>query len=106
MITYEWTITEIPCYPTDGNLQDVVFAAYYTVTAREGGYEASEPSCIALAPPTGQFTPYADLTQDQVVGWVKDALGPDGVAALEANLANVLAEQINPTVAVNPLPWG
>ena len=51
------------------------------------------------------FTPYEDLTQDQVVGWTKDALGDEQVAATEANVAAQIETQKNPPVVTPPLPW-
>ena len=51
----------------------------------------------------GSFTPYAQLTQSQVVGWCWE----NGVnqAATETAINNNLALQINPLVTQPPLPW-
>jgi len=51
----------------------------------------------------GAFTPYAQLTQSQVVGWCWS----NGVnqAATEAAVNANLAAQINPTVIQPTLPW-
>ena len=51
----------------------------------------------------GSFTPYAQLTQSQVVGWCLE----NGVnqAATETAINNNLALQINPLVTQPPLPW-
>jgi hypothetical protein len=51
------------------------------------------------------FTPYASLTQAQVIGWVQDALGEEQVASYEANVAQQIENQINPPVVTPPLPW-
>jgi hypothetical protein len=51
------------------------------------------------------FTPYEDLTLAQVVGWVQDALGENQVASYEANVAQQIADQIDPPVVAPPLPW-
>jgi hypothetical protein len=47
------------------------------------------------------ITAYADLTQEQVVGWVQDALGKDTV---EASLAGQIEALKHPTQATG-LPW-
>ena len=57
-------------------------------------YEAGSP-----------YTPYADLTQDQVIGWVQAAMGAEQVASIEAGLATNIADQINPPVVTPKLPW-
>lgn len=44
--------------------------------------------------PSSPFTPFADLTEDQVVGWVKDALGPEAVSFYETKVAEAVAEAI------------
>jgi hypothetical protein len=48
--------------------------------------------------------PYADLTEETVVGWVKASLGAEGVAAVDAVLAANIASQKAPKVA-SGLPW-
>jgi len=53
--------------------------------------------------PSGAFTPYADLTQAQVLGWVW-ANGVDKDAT-EASVQAQIDSQINPTVIQPPLPW-
>ena len=50
------------------------------------------------------LVPFADLTEDTVVGWVKDKLGADKVANIEAQLQAQLDEQTAPTKA-SGVPW-
>ena len=51
----------------------------------------------------GSFTPYADLTQSQVVGWCwSNGVNQEATeAAINANLA----AQITPATTQPPLPW-
>ena len=51
----------------------------------------------------GSFTPYAQLTQSQVVGWIWES-GVDKTATEAAINAN-LAAQITPATTQPPLPW-
>ena len=51
--------------------------------------------------PSASFTPFADLTQEQVVDWVKGALGSAAVSYYEAKTAEVVdaalaSEEPNP----------
>jgi len=49
--------------------------------------------------------PYADLTEEVVIGWVKEALGGDEkVAEIEAALQEQLDQQHAPTKAAG-VPW-
>lgn len=53
------------------------------------------------------FIPYADLTNEIVVGWIKSKLGEDGVLAVNNSLAESVSDQINPPVipTKTDLPW-
>ena len=48
--------------------------------------------------------PFADLTPEIVIGWVKDHFGAEKVAEIEAALEAQIAEQAAPTKATGT-PW-
>jgi hypothetical protein len=50
------------------------------------------------------FTPYADITEAQAIGWVKDSMGEDAVTALEASIAAQIEASKEP-VSVAGVPW-
>ena len=56
-----------------------------------------------MRPEGGSFTPYANLTQEQVLGWCW-AGGVDK-AAIESGIQTQIDGQINPPVVQPPLPW-
>jgi hypothetical protein len=51
----------------------------------------------------GTFTPYASLTQEQVLGWCW-ANGVDKTAT-EASVQASINNKINPPITTPPLPW-
>ena len=53
------------------------------------------------------FTDFADLTETQVIGWVKNILGTSSVASIEKNTKSVLESKKTPsqTPAKKDLPW-
>ena len=51
------------------------------------------------------FTPYDQLTEEKVIGWVQTGLGAEGVAAAELQVQNAIDNLINPPVVYLPLPW-
>jgi hypothetical protein len=53
--------------------------------------------------PSGTFTPYDQLTQEQVLGWCW-ANGVDKTAT-EANVQSQIDNQISPPTIQPPLPW-
>lgn len=105
-ITNTWVINQMNEYPELDGEQDVVFQVHYTLNGTDGTYNGSVYGSVGVTiDAEAPFTPYAQLTQDQVIGWVQTALGAEQVAAMEANVAQQIADQINPPVVTLPLPW-
>lgn len=107
MNTYTWSISGLLCYPTDKGEADVVFTANWGITASDGkGHDVTilgnQPLNYDGKTP---FTPYDQLTKEQVIGWVQDAMGPDTVASYYAGLDQRIKDLINPPVIIPPLPW-
>jgi hypothetical protein len=108
MTTITWTITAMDCYSQENSETDVVFTVHWTCAGQQvsGGntYTGSVYSTCAVPAPTGgSFTPYNQLTEQQVLGWIW-ANGVDK-AATEAAVQQQIANQINPPVVQPPLPW-
>jgi hypothetical protein len=103
MTEFTWTINAMDCYPTEGGETDVVFTVHWTCSGTDGTYTSSVYSICSVPMPTGTFTPYADLTQEQVLGWIWD----NGVDkdATEAAVQQQIDNEINPPVVTPPLPW-
>lgn len=101
--TINWTVTAMNCYPQADNQTDVVFTVHWTCAGTQDTYSASVYSTCAVPAPEGTFTPYDQLTQDQVLGWVW-ANGVDKDAT-EASVQQQIDNQINPPVVTPPLPW-
>jgi hypothetical protein len=106
MITNTWAVTQMDAYPERDGKTDVVFTVHWTLTGSEAGFVGTAYGTQGVTvDPDAPFTPYADLTQEQVVGWVKAAMGAERVAELEAGVANQINEQIVPSAVTPPLPW-
>ncbi len=102
MTTITWTITAMDCSTTEQN-PDTVIVCHWTCSGTQDTYSASVYSTCSVPAPTGAFTPYADLTLAQVLGWCWD----NGVNkdATEAAVQQQIQNQINPPVVTPPLPW-
>jgi hypothetical protein len=97
-------VSALDCYPQESGNTDVVFNVHWTCAGTDGTYNASVYSTCSVPAPTGSaFTPYDQLTQQQVLGWIW-ANGVDQ-AATEAAVQTQLDNQINPPVVTPPLPW-
>ena len=98
--TNTWKIAGLERETADG----YVFTAHYTVDANDGTYSAGAYGSVGFEKPE-TLVPFADLTEEQVVGWVKAAIGGDDkVAEVEAALQQQLDEQAAPTKA-SGTPW-
>ena len=106
-MTILWLIERLLTKPVEGSLTDVVITADWrcngTVQSPTEAYSGTCYGSCSFAPPTGSFTPYEDLTQDQVLSWCY-ANGVDK-SAIEANVTAQIENQINPPVVSLPLPW-
>ena len=102
-MTILWLIERLLVKPTEGTLTDVVITADWRCNGSQESFSGTCYGSCSFAPPTGSFTPYPDLTQEQVLGWCY-ANGVDK-SAIEANVTAQIENQIDPPVVVLPLPW-
>ena len=100
---FTWTVSAIDCYPQADGETNVVFNVHWRLVGTQDTYNGSVYSTCGVPAPTGAFTPYADLTQDQVLSWIW-ANGVDKDSAEAAVQAQIDA-QITPTVVQPALPW-
>jgi hypothetical protein len=97
--TFTWAVANLERETADG----FVFTVHYTVNAEDGTYSAGAYGSIGLERPDS-LIPFDDLTEDMVVGWVKDKFGDEKVAEIEAALQAQLDEKHSPTKAAG-VPW-
>ena len=102
--TFNWVITALDCIPQTPEGADYVTVAHWTCNGTDGTYNGSVYSTCSFPVTQGSgFTPYADLTQDQVLGWCW-ANGVDKDAT-QAAVQQQIDNQINPPIIQPPLPW-
>jgi len=103
-----WTISTLERELSDGGVIVAHWRATDSETVGTGDeavtYSASSYGTCGFTydPSSPDFTPYDQLTQDQVLGWCwNDGVDKD---ATEASLAANINDQKNPTTA-NGVPW-
>lgn len=101
--TITWKINNLEA--TNDDAKGVV-VAHYGVDITDGTDTVGAYGTQSFTPdPTdADFTPYSDLTEEQVIGWVKEALGEESVANIASQLEAKLAEKKNPPVVAG-MPW-
>jgi len=98
--TFTWAVANLERETADG----FVFTAHYTVNAEDGTYSAGAYGSIGFERPD-DLIPFDDLTEELVIGWVKEAIGGDEkVTEIEAALQAQLDEKHAPTKA-GGVPW-
>jgi hypothetical protein len=96
-MTTIWTISQLDRQTSDG----FVTTAHWQATAVDGEHSASIVNTCSWSDGTPTVD-YADLTQEQVFGWIW-ANGVDK-GATEASLAAQIEAQKNPVTATG-VPW-
>lgn len=107
MSTKFWIISAMDTKPSEDGLTDVVSTVHWrrdaTLVVDDKTYTGDIYGAMGCTPPDPMaFTPYADLTFDQVCSWLEANLD---TAALDASLDAQIENQINPPIVQLPLPW-
>jgi hypothetical protein len=98
-----WIIEQMQCAVQQDGETDVVITAAWRCNGVDGMYAATVYGSCGFTYDGGAFTPYDQLTQDQVLGWCwSNGVDKD---ATEANIEQQIQTQINPPVVALPLPW-
>ena len=112
-ITNTWSVSDMQHMDADGG----VFLVYWSMVAASDGspsYSASEGGklrCTYDASAAG-FIPYADLTENDVLGWVYDSLiegdetAAEAKARVEADRDSKVQKQIDAAATTESgVPW-
>ena len=103
---YTWTVDSMLNYPSYAGQTDVVTTVNWICVGTDGTYSGRLAGATGITyNPADPFIPYSNLTNDIVIGWVKETLGIDGVASIQADIDGQISTQTNPQQN-NPLPWG
>jgi hypothetical protein len=98
-----WNISQLDVKPAEGDLTDVVITAHWDCVASEDGYSGRVYGSCSFPAPEDDFTPFEELTLEQVLGWMWDN-GVDKDATEAAVLAQIETLK-NPPIIRPPLPW-
>lgn len=101
MTTYNWTATGLQRFLDTGRVYRVDFCIELVVDGVQKylldnlGFEIDEEN-------TAPSVAFEDLTPEICIGWVKDGLGPEGVAEQEAVIDSLYPPTISDTL---PTDW-
>jgi hypothetical protein len=105
---YTWVISAIERKLKEGELEDVVYLIHWRL-ALSNGLEKEEEikvdtyGCLTLGSPSIEsFTPYDEITKDQVIGWLESNLD---VQNLKNKLDKQFDDIINPATTIELSPF-
>jgi hypothetical protein len=103
-----WDIANLERHLPDGDTcpDGAVYTVHWTASLEEDGETASCYGSVGLGEPNpDNFTPFSELTKEEVVAWVQEALGgEEKVNEIEAALQAQIDEQRSPSKAAG-VPW-
>ncbi len=94
---YNWNVVQMDRKVADG----FVTTVHYNVSAVDGEFTASTYGTVGFTEEDTDYTPFDELTKDQVIGWVQDSLGQDTVEEALAAQIDALKNPVNES----GLPW-
>jgi len=105
MTTFNWDCRTVDVYPTSGDNTDVVYNVHWRLQGVSDQLDANDNPYSATVIGTQtlsteeivDFVPFEDLTHEQIVTWVQDAIGAEQVTQMEDNVNNQIDSLITPT---------
>lgn len=110
-ISYTWSINELECYPAYASQFDVVFRVGWSYSGKdENNIGSSRGGTTDVTYVAGSaFTPLANLTEAQVLGWIRPTISDEKIVEMELGIVGDIDWQRSQSKANNsvspPLPW-
>lgn len=100
-VTYTWVITHLSTAST-GTYSAVVTGATWELFGTDGTNTTSLIGITPFALPEGGFINYVDLTEEQIVSWVKENLSELRLNEVEGAISATLNQL---SYQAKPFPW-
>ena len=96
-INYKWDIPQMNAHIQADGQNNVIYTVHYTFIGQDDSEEPVSASSIGTLGveynPENPFIPYADLTKEDVVGWLESGLDVD---SMKENLDEQIELKKNP----------
>lgn len=106
-IEYKWQIKQLDCKPVAERIANYVCAAHWVFAGTDGTYQGSVYGVAYFEDniKNPNYIPFDKLTADDVVVWVQNAIGAETIGMYENIISKQIADQINPPIVSQQLPW-
>lgn len=107
-VNFNWTITELQCYPQHGDYNNVVYQVHWQCVGTQdvdgSVYSKDIRSTTEISfSGSSNFISYNDITEEIALSWIwSNGVKKDLVESIVEQQIN---EQINPSSITLPLPW-
>jgi hypothetical protein len=104
MITYKWEFPAFDCTVQKEGMEKVVTAVHWRYKGTdENDVMAEIYGAQAVGEPTPDaFTPYPELSEEQVIGWMESVMD---IEEMKTNIANQIDLIANPVTVTLPPPF-
>lgn len=104
--TYQWSIKKMTAHTTLNDLNNVIYSVIWSCSATTDNFsvETSGEQKIDFVE-GNNFVPASNLTEETVIGWVKDAMGDQTQATITSQLDAQLQDIQAPKMKEIDLPW-
>ena len=101
-----WTISTLERNTSDDGVIVAHWQASDSEVVGEETHTGSSYGTCGFTPDSSasDYTAYADITEAQAIGWVKDSIGEEAVTALEDSIAAQIADSKAPAITTGT-PW-
>jgi len=111
-IQVTWKVNKMDCYPEYAGSSNYVFnvnwgcLSYYNGISGGPFYgEVLGSTAMPLNPDNSSFTPYDQLSENQVLSWVHSSMSATEKESFETLAKEKILNEINPPVVNLPNPW-
>ena len=96
-----WNISTL-----ERNTDNGVVVAHWRASDVDGDHSGSSYGTCGFTPDASAdgYVAYDNLTEENVIGWVKDSMGEEAVTGVEDSIAAQIAESKAPAISVGT-PW-
>ena len=96
-----WNISTL-----ESNTDNGVVVAHWRASDVDGDHSGSSYGTCGFTPDASAdgYVAYDSLTEEEVIGWVKDSMGEEAVTGVEDSIAAQIADSKAPAISVGT-PW-
>jgi hypothetical protein len=109
-ISYTWFIPKDNSIFTSNTAgqNNVITTIRYEISANDGTNTATRMGSTNFTYKQGDpFTPFENLTESQLIGWIQNSIGSNKISTIQTQLARELNNMANPPVrpTIQSVPW-